>query len=44
MGSEAASKSREQKRTANTQELMSNIMSPGAGEISKKREAEPKKI
>tara|TARA_E500000318_G_C3568128_1_gene216583 strand:+ start:2963 stop:3565 length:603 start_codon:yes stop_codon:yes gene_type:complete len=43
MGSEAASKSREQKRTANTQELMSNIMSPGAGEISKKREAELQK-
>jgi len=40
MSSEAATKSREQKRAASTQELMSNIMSPGAGEISKKREKE----
>ena len=40
MGSEAATKSRETKRAASTQELMSNIMSPGAGEISKKREKE----
>lgn len=38
MGSEAATKSREQKRAANTQELMSNIMT--GGEISKKREAQ----
>ena len=38
MGSEAAAKSREQKRTAKTQELMQNIMT--GGEISKKREAE----
>ena len=41
MGSEAATKSREQKRAANTQELMSNIMT--GGEISKKREAELEK-
>ena len=40
MSSEAATKSREQKRAASTQELMSNIMSPGAGEISKRREKE----
>lgn len=40
MSSEAATKSREQKRAASTQELMSNIRSPGAGEISKKREKE----
>ena len=38
MSSEAATKSREQKRAATTQELMSNIMT--GGEISKKREAE----
>ena len=38
MGSEAATKSRETKRAATTQELMSNIMT--GGEISKKREAE----
>ncbi len=38
MGSESAQKSREQKRTAQTQELMQNIMT--GGEISKKREAE----
>ena len=38
MGSESAQKSREQKRTADTQELMQNIMT--GGEISKKREAE----
>lgn len=38
MGSESATKSRETKRAASTQELMSNIMSPGAGEISKSRE------
>ena len=38
MGSESAQKSREQKRTATTQELMQNIMT--GGEISKKREAE----
>ena len=38
MGSEAAQKKREQKRTAQTQELMQNIMT--GGEISKKREAE----
>jgi len=38
MGSEAATKSRETKRAASTQELMSNIMT--GGEISKKREAE----
>ena len=40
MGSESATKSRETKRAASTQELMSNIMSPGAGEISKRREKE----
>ena len=40
MGSEAATKSRETKRAASTQELMSNIRSPGAGEISKRREKE----
>ena len=40
MGSEAATKSRETKRAATTQELMSNIRSPGAGEISKRREKE----
>src|SRR5210317_1004422 len=38
MGSETATKSRETKRAASTQELMSNIMT--GGEISKKREAE----
>lgn len=38
MGSETATKSRETKRAATTQELMSNIMT--GGEISKKREAE----
>ena len=38
MGSESATKSRETKRAASTQELMSNIMT--GGEISKKREAE----
>ena len=38
MGSEAATKSRETKRAATTQELMSNIMT--GGEISKEREAE----
>ena len=38
MGSESATKSRETKRAATTQELMSNIMT--GGEISKKREAE----
>ncbi len=38
MGSESAQKKREQKRTAETQELMQNIMT--GGEISKKREAE----
>ena len=38
MGSEAAQKKREQKRTATTQEIMQNIMT--GGEISKKREAE----
>lgn len=38
MSSESATKSRETKRAAQTQELMSNIMT--GGEISKKREAE----
>jgi hypothetical protein len=41
MGSESATKSREQKRAASSQELMSNIMT--GGEISKKREAELQK-
>ena len=41
MSSEAATKSREQKRAASTQELMSNIRT--GGEISKKREAELQK-
>lgn len=38
MSSESATKSRETKRAAQTQELMSNIMT--GGEVSKKREAE----
>lgn len=39
MGADTAGKqARETKRAASTQELMSNIMSPGAGEISKARE------
>jgi len=38
MGSKAATQSRNAERQANTAELMSNIMAPGAGEISKARE------
>jgi hypothetical protein len=40
MGSETGNSSRNAERQANTAELMSNIMAPGAGEISKKREKE----
>ena len=40
MGSETGKSSRNAERQANTAELMSNIMAPGAGEISKKREKE----
>jgi len=40
MGSKTAKANRNAERQANTAELMSNIMAPGAGEISKKREAE----
>lgn len=42
MGSKTskAKSSRNAQRAANTEKLMSNIMAPGAGEISKKREAE----
>lgn len=40
MGSKTATSNRNAERQANTAALMSNIMAPGAGEISKKREAE----
>jgi hypothetical protein len=40
MGTETGNSSRNAERQANTAELMSNIMAPGAGEISKKREKE----
>jgi hypothetical protein len=40
MGSETGKSSRNAERQANTAELMSNIMAPGAGEISKRREKE----
>ena len=38
MGSKTATSNRNAERQANTAELMSNIMAPGAGEISKARE------
>lgn len=40
MGSKTATANRNRERAANTEALMKNIMAPGAGEISKAREAE----